>query len=265
MRPTWMNLQVQGIHESAKLPRACNQIKWLLRLKHRGLKATILQETFFSCRILPPSEEFLTTGAVTTLSSLPAGTFAPTSVESVLARRTSPIRELDDIDTLVRTHQARLLRFVTYATGDPDLAQSITQDTLLKAYNGRDSFRGDCTVSTWLTGIALNVIRDHLRTEKYKFWKRVRASAIDISEMASFLPAGDAGPEARILAKERVRQLAEVLQQLSDKQRTVFLLKFSEELSIEEIAELSGMGINTVRTHLHRALTAIRGRLGGTQ
>lgn len=207
----------------------------------------------------------MTTCAATTLSTLPAGTFAPASVESVLARRVSPIRELEDIDTLVKTHQARLLRFVTYSTGDPDLAQSITQDTLLKAYNGRDSFRGDCSVSTWLTGIALNVIRDHLRTEKYKFWKRVRSSAIDVTEMASFLPAGDASPEARMLAKERVRQLGEVLQQLSARQRTVFLLKFSEGLSVEEIAEVSDMGINTVRTHLHRALTAVRSRLGGTQ
>jgi RNA polymerase sigma-70 factor (ECF subfamily) len=173
--------------------------------------------------------------------------------------------ELDDIDTLVRTHQARLLRFVTYTTGDPDLAQSITQDTLLKAYNGRESFRGECSLSTWLTGIALNVTRDHLRTEKYKFWKRVRSSAVEISEMASFLPTGSASPESTILARERVQQLAHAVTQLSGNQRTVFLLKFSEELSVEEIAEMLGMGVNTVRTHLHRALTAVRGRMGGSQ
>jgi RNA polymerase sigma-70 factor (ECF subfamily) len=205
----------------------------------------------------------LATLATAALPALPAAAFVPASVESGLARRATSIRELDDIDTLVRTHQARLLRFVTYATGDPDLAQSITQDTLLKAYNGRESFRGECSVSTWLTGIALNVTRDHLRTEKYKFWKRVRSTAVDVGEMASFLPADSASPETRVLAQERVQQLAAVVQQLSGKQRTVFLLRFSEGLAVEEIAEMLGMGVNTVRTHLHRGLTAVRGKLGG--
>jgi len=212
----------------------------------------------------------LATLAAATLTVLPATSLAPSGVESVLTRRETAQREnligeLDDIDLLVRTHQARLLRFVTYATGDPDLAQSITQDTLLKAYNGRESFRGECSISTWLTGIALNVTRDHLRTEKYKFWKRVRTSAVEISEMASFLPAGAASPETRVLDRERVQQLAHAVQQLSEKQRTVFLLKFSQELSVEEIAGMLGMGVNTVRTHLHRALTAVRGRMGGLQ
>ncbi len=205
----------------------------------------------------------MATLATAALPALPAAAFVPASVESGLARRATSIRELDDIDTLVRTHQARLLRFVTYATGDPDLAQSITQDTLLKAYNGRESFRGECSVSTWLTGIALNVTRDHLRTEKYKFWKRVRSTAVDVGEMASFLPADSASPETRVLAQERVQQLAAVVQQLSGKQRTVFLLRFSEGLAVEEIAEMLGMGVNTVRTHLHRGLTAVRGKLGG--
>ena len=215
----------------------------------------------------------MATASAATFDALPAAlapaSRAPASVESVLtrteARRTASIGELDDIDALVRTHQARLLRLLTYTTGDPDLAQTIAQDTLLKAYNGRESFRGECSVSTWITGIALNVTRDHLRTEKYKFWKRVRSSAIEIGEMASFLPAGTASPESRIITQERVQQLADAVSQLSSKQRTVFLLKFTEDLSVEEIAQMLGMGVNTVRTHLHRALTAIRGRFGGSQ
>ena len=59
--------------------------------------------------------------------------------------------------------------------------------------------------------------------------------------------------------------LAAAVAQLSKKQRTVFLLKFSEDLSVEEIAQMLDMGVNTVRTHLHRALTAVRGRLGGSE
>ena len=102
-----------------------------------------------------------------------------------VAERARTISELDDINELVRLHQARIRRFAAYSTGDPDLAESITQDTLLRAYRGRESFRGDCSVSTWLTGIAINVIRDHLRSNRFKFWKQVQSKAVDVHEMAS--------------------------------------------------------------------------------
>lgn len=183
-------------------------------------------------------------------------------IESGQTERARPINELDDIDVLVKRYRARLLRLVTYSTGDLDLAETITQDTLLRAYKGRDKFRGECSVNTWLTGIAFNVIRDHLRTAKYKFWKQVKSTALDANEMASFIAADGLDPEGQLLAKEKVKQLARVLETLSYNQRTIFLLKFSEEMSVEEICTTLGMSLNTVRTHLHRALKAVRGQLG---
>ncbi len=180
------------------------------------------------------------------------------------AERHRPISELDDIDELVRLHQARLRRFVAYSTGDLDLAETITQDTLLRAYRGRESFRGDCSVSTWLTGIAINVTKDHLRSNRFKFWKQVRSNSFDVHEISSFLPSDAVSPERRLLAQERVKCLYKVLETLSYNQRTVFLMKFSEELSVEEISKILGMAINTVRTHLHRALKAVRSQLGAS-
>jgi RNA polymerase sigma-70 factor (ECF subfamily) len=82
--------------------------------------------------------------------------------------------------------------------------------------------------------------------------------------MASFLPASGSNPEAQLEAKEKVKQLARVLETLSYNQRTVFLMKFTEEMEVAEISDAMGMQVNTVRTHLHRALTAVRGRLGRT-
>ena len=195
-------------------------------------------------------------------TTLPIGGFPLGRIESRVTERVRPISELDDIDGLVRTYRARLLRFVAYSTGDPDLAETITQDTLLRAYNGRENFRGECSVNTWLTGIAVNVIRDHLRTERYKFWKQVKSTAIDVHEMASFIPSEGLSPEGQMLAKERVKQLSKVLETLSHNQRTIFLLKFSEEMAVNEISEVLGMPVKTVRTHLHRALKAVRGQLG---
>jgi RNA polymerase sigma-70 factor (ECF subfamily) len=196
------------------------------------------------------------------MSTLRMGIMPLVGVDSVLVARTRPISELDDIDELVRTYRARILRFVAYSTGDPDLAETITQDTLLRAYNSRNEFRGECSINTWLTGIAINVTRDHLRTKRYKFWKQLRTSAIDIQEVASFLPTNESNPEGQLLAKEKVEEMLKVIQKLSYKQRTVFLMKFSEDMQVSEISQLLDMPVNTVRTHLHRALKAVRSQLG---
>jgi RNA polymerase sigma-70 factor (ECF subfamily) len=179
--------------------------------------------------------------------------------------RVNILSELDDVDALVRLYRPRLLRYVAFSIGDQDLAETIVQDTLLKAYTGRESFRGDCAVSTWLFSIANNLIRDQLRTQKFRFWRKARATAIDVHEMASFIPSGAASAETGVLARERLRLVAEALEELSVNQRKVFIMKFAEEMELAEIAAATAMPVNTVKTHLHRAITAIRTRLGGTQ
>jgi len=174
------------------------------------------------------------------------------------------ISELDDIDALVRNYRARLLRFVTFSTGDPDLAETIVQDCLLKAYNARASFRGDASLNTWLTSIAVNLIRDHQRTQKFRFWKQAKASAVDVTDVSSFIATDETSPEARLIARQQVQRLSGILETLSDNQRSVFLMKFSDEMDLSEIAEAMRMPVNTVKTHLHRALKAVRLQLGAT-
>ncbi len=172
------------------------------------------------------------------------------------------VGQLDDIDSLVKTYRSRLLRFVTFSTGDPDLAETITQDCLLKAYNARESFRGDSSLNTWLTSIAVNLIRDHQRTQKFKFWKQARASAVDVTDVASFIASDHSTQEAQLIAKQQVARLSGILETLSFNQRTVFLMKFSDEMDLADISTAMDMPINTVKTHLHRALKAVRGQLG---
>jgi RNA polymerase sigma-70 factor (ECF subfamily) len=173
------------------------------------------------------------------------------------------LTELDDINALDRIYRARLLRFVAYSTGDQDLAETIVQDCLLKAYNGRESFRGDCSVYTWLAHIATNLVRDHLRTRKFQFWRTVQKTAPDLSEMSSLLLSRESSPESQILARERAQQVSAALEDLSVNQRTVFLMRFIEEMEMSEICQATGMQISTVKTHLHRAVKAVRLKLGG--
>lgn len=182
-----------------------------------------------------------------------------------VSERVTPLSELDDIDGLVRIYRPRLLRYVTYSIKDQDLAETITQDCLLKAYKGRASFRGDCSVSTWLFSIANNLVRDQLRTKKFQFWRTARATAVDVTEMAGSLDSGETSPERRMLAKERAAEMAELVLGLSEKQRSVFTLRFMDEMDLDEIALATAMPVNTVKTHLHRAVTSIRKQMGGAR
>ena len=172
--------------------------------------------------------------------------------------------DIDAFGLLYARYERMIYRFAYHMLGDPDDADDVKQDTFVKAYRSLPGFRGDCSLTTWLTGIAINVTRDHLRSGRYKFWKQLKATAVDVHEMASFLPSDSVSPERRVLAKERVKELYGVLETLSFNQRTIFLMKFTEELSVDEIGEILGMAVNTVRTHLHRALKAVRSKLGAT-
>jgi len=172
------------------------------------------------------------------------------------------ISELDDIDALVRVYKPKVFRFVAFSISDRDAAESITQDCLLKAHLTRNQFRGDCSVATWLMRIAFNLIRDHTKSQKFRFWKSAAASAIDASDVSRYLASGERSAEAQLIARERVQMVYKALQELSGKQRSIFLMRFVEEMDLSEIAAITGMTVPTVKTHLYRAVGAIRARLG---
>ncbi len=173
--------------------------------------------------------------------------------------------ELDDMESLVRKYRPRLLRFVAFSINDADMAESITQDCFLKAYNAREQFRNDCSVSTWLTSIAVNLIRDQMRLKKFRFWREAGATSIDVTEAANFLPSPERSPESLLLVKEKTSQVYAALQNLSPKQRTIFLMRFAQEMELSEISAATDIPVNTVKTHLHRALLSVRSQVRAAQ
>jgi RNA polymerase sigma-70 factor (ECF subfamily) len=177
----------------------------------------------------------------------------------------SPATPLDDLASVVAAYEQRIFRFHLLAIRDRDLAQSLTQDTFVRAWSARSNFRGDCSVSTWLMRIALNLVRDHTRTDRFRFWKRVSETAVDVSDVSSHVPHRDSSLESRLIASEQLALVWESVAQLSARQRSIFVLRFVEELELSEIASITGLPVSTVKTHLYRALATIRARHSAIQ
>jgi RNA polymerase sigma-70 factor (ECF subfamily) len=173
---------------------------------------------------------------------------------------TSPFEDLSAIHAL---YEDRIFRFLLFSLHDRDLALTLTQDTFLQAWRSRASFRGECAVSTWLMKIAINLLRSHTRTEMFRFWKKAAESSVDAEEMQWKLTHPASSAEERLVAEEQLKQVWATVEKLSKPQRTVFLLRFVEELELTEIAHATGMTLPTTKTHLYRALESVRGALAG--
>ncbi len=167
-----------------------------------------------------------------------------------------------DFDLVVRQHQQRIYRVLLGLVRDPDLADNLTQDCFVRAYEKRASFRGESSVSTWLISIAINLARDQSRNRRAGFWRRLFAAPAEQTE-AALAAAADLGasPERTLMARQEVGRVWEIVDELPARQREVFLLRFAEELPLEEIALALGTETGTVKAHLFRAVGTVRKRM----
>ena len=164
-----------------------------------------------------------------------------------------------EFDDVVREHQARIYRILWCELRDDEAAATLTQDCFLKAYRARADFRGEASVHTWLVRIAINLARDYQRNRRQGFCRRMLAGSTQEAELATEF-AEDKAPRAdrALLAREQLQQTMDAVKTLSPQQQTAFHLRYLEELSIEEIAEAMGVEVGTVKSHLSRAVNALR-------
>lgn len=185
-------------------------------------------------------------------------------MERSLLHESAPVTEepcpagLEDFDSLVRQHQPRIFRFLLASLRDRDAAENLTQDCFVRAYKAREQFRGGSSPGTWLMHIAANLVRDHETNSRLKFWKRRLRSDVDLKDISDWIPDQQKSPEALASAKEQVETIWRAAGKLSERQRTVFLLRFVEDMDLLEIAAITGMKEGTVKTHLFRAVQSLR-------
>ena len=184
-------------------------------------------------------------------------TFEPADL-NMLPQSAVTASPFDDIASLHALYEPRIFRFLLLSTRDRDLALTLTQDTFLNVWRARSTFRGDCSVATWITRIALNLLRSHTRSEAFRFWKRAANTAVDASDLTNYLSQSGRSAEQHLIAHQSLTKVWESVEQLTPRQRTVFLLRFVEELELTEIAATMNLPLPTVKTHLYRGLDRIR-------
>jgi RNA polymerase sigma-70 factor, ECF subfamily len=165
----------------------------------------------------------------------------------------------EDFEVLVREHQKRIYRILFSLLHDADEADCLTQECFLRAFRKRASFRGEASLGTWLTRIAINLARDRARNRRLAFWKR---KVPDFQAAAETICDPYQSPEGRFLAQEQVAIIWSAVKDLPEKRRTAFVLRYAEEMPLEEIAAVMNLETGTVKTHLWHATQAVRRHLG---
>jgi RNA polymerase sigma-70 factor (ECF subfamily) len=167
----------------------------------------------------------------------------------------------EEFEEIVRRHQRRIFRILVSLVPDTDAAETLTQECFLRAYRNRQEFRGESSVGTWLVRIAINLATDHGRNRRVAFWRRLfgpQRSEEAALERAERIPDPGASPLRQLMARERLQAVWDATQTLSANQRTAFVLRFVEEMPLEEIARMMDVEMGTVKSHLARALAAVR-------
>jgi RNA polymerase sigma-70 factor (ECF subfamily) len=169
-------------------------------------------------------------------------------VQSALAGRESGFEEL------VRRYQRPIAAYVYRMVGDYDAALDLTQDVFIKVYGSLSRYRSEFKFSTWIYKIAHNAAIDHLRRNS----ARDHAVTRDDDRTETKLESRRLTPEQESERNERRSEIEVVVQSLSPAYRELIVLRHSHDLSYDEIAEITGLPLGTVKNRLFRAREAMR-------
>jgi RNA polymerase sigma-70 factor, ECF subfamily len=187
-------------------------------------------------------------------------TGSPDDDDLRLARRVAEDDDDEAFEALVARHADRLYGLLHRFVGDAEQAMNLSQETFFKAYKGLKTFSGDSSFFTWLYRIARNVVVSAARYDaaRPKVTASLDLSADESSDGPRPTPrADDSGPVERALALERRALVARAVSALPHDFREVVVLRDFEDRSYEEIAELLGLAVGTVKSRLHRARAAL--------
>jgi RNA polymerase sigma-70 factor, ECF subfamily len=163
----------------------------------------------------------------------------------------------DSFEELVRRYQRPLVSYVYRMTGNYESALDLTQEVFIKVYGSLARYRPEYKFSTWIYRIAHNTAIDHLRRHSTREQElEVTTAEGDTYEkpFASLAPT----PEEESVRAERRAEIEDVIQALPASYRELIVLRHAHDLSYDEIAEVTGLPLGTVKNRIFRAREAMR-------
>ena len=163
----------------------------------------------------------------------------------------------DAFRLLVEQHSRAVFRLAFRMTGNEQDAEDVVQETFLRAYRQLGKYEARSSFSTWLYRIASNYSLDLIRMRKRHEDKRERGKA-DERDILQTLPVNTPGPDRILYSSQVQERVNEALNELSAQERTAFVLRHFEGLSIDEIGETLGTGTNATKHSIFRAVQKLR-------
>lgn len=171
-------------------------------------------------------------------------------VQTAVAGREASFEEL------VRRYQRPIASYVYRMVGDYDAALDLTQEVFIKVYNSLARYRSEFKFSTWIYKIAHNAAIDHLR--RYSVREQLMTVESDGARPEVVIESRRLTPEQESEREERRSEIESVVQILPAAYRELIVLRHSHDLSYDEIAEVTGLPLGTVKNRLFRAREAMR-------
>ena len=167
--------------------------------------------------------------------------------------------DLDSFNQLVLRWERPIYALAYRVIGREEDARDVAQETFLRAFRALSGFKGQAKFSSWLYRITLNLCRDWIRRERRAPVAQA-PEGVDLIELAS-----EAEPvesiEDLVARRELGRAVAKAMAMLPEEQRTAIVLKEYHGLTFQEIADLQGCPLSTVKTRLYQGLTVLRRHL----
>jgi RNA polymerase sigma-70 factor (ECF subfamily) len=166
------------------------------------------------------------------------------------------------LDELIVRYQHRLMRYLLYLTSNREMSEDLFQEVWMRVLVRGGQFNGQARFDTWLFTIARNLVIDHRRKRTMSSLDELFEGKNDDDRPMSFEVAdGEPTPFDRFSNLEDRNRIAAALLQLDTLHREVLVLRFHEELSLEEIAKVTRAPLSTVKSRLYRGMAAIKPKL----
>ncbi|SVD28862.1 uncharacterized protein METZ01_LOCUS381716 [marine metagenome] len=158
--------------------------------------------------------------------------------------------DISAYNQIVYRYKDRLLNFIYRFLNDLDRSEDLVQDTLLKLYTHKDSYREIAKFSTWLYTIAANLARTELR--KLKRRKTFSVTELSYEDREFIISSTDADPSDEHLSKNFEKNVHQALLELPDDFKTIIILRDIQELSYDEISKIVELPLGTVKSRINR-------------